>query len=78
VANRVRGILEKQKGITNLIFDTTGSGYFRVAKGFTPVADELVAALKKDRVTTVKITNLKEVELPKTSAIYELTVAGVA
>lgn len=78
MANRVRGILDKQKGITNLIFDTTGSGYFKAAKGFTPVADDLTAALKKDRIATVKITSLKEVELPKTSAIYELTVAGVA
>jgi len=78
VANRVRAILDKQKGISELIFDTTGTGYFKAGKGYAPVAADLTDALRKARLAAVKVTDVKEVELPKTSAIYELTVAGVA
>lgn len=65
------------KGIEGLVFDTTGVGYFKAGKGFTPEAAEFTGLLAKGRMATVKVTSLKEVTLPKIAACYELQIAGL-
>lgn len=66
------------KGIKDLAFDTTGIGYFECQKGFTPDPAALNEVLVKNRMKTVKIKSVSEIELPKTAARYEVTVAGLA
>lgn len=72
----MRDILEKDKNLKNLIFDTTGVGYFEAGKK-VPEVDELNEALAKGRAGKVKITRIHEVELPKAEAVYEVTIAGL-
>lgn len=73
----MRDILEKDKNIKKLVFDTTGIGYFEVGKQAPEIAD-LNAALTKGRAGTgVKVSNLKEVELPKAEVIYEIAISGL-
>jgi hypothetical protein len=72
----VRDILEKDKNLKNLIFDTTGIGYFEAAKTVPEMAD-LNAQLTKQRSGGVTITRLTEVDMPKAEVIYEVTVAGL-
>lgn len=74
----MRDILEKNKDLEKLVFDTTGVGYFEAGKdGKVPDIADLNAALQKGRAGTVKITAIREVELPKTEAVYELAIAGL-
>ncbi|MBL8751035.1 MAG: hypothetical protein JNK78_17885 [Planctomycetes bacterium] len=74
----MRDILEKNKNIKNLIFDTTGTGYFEAGKA-PPETAELNAALEKERALKgVKISTLGEVEMPKADAVFEIQVAGLA
>jgi hypothetical protein len=79
VANRVRGILEKTKGVrnSNLVFDTTGVGYFDVGKE-TPELAVLNKAIEDDRVKGVKITKLEKVDVAKHAAVSKVTVKGLA
>ena len=79
MANRVRGILEKQKGVRNcdLVYDTTGVGYFNVSKE-TPELGTLNAAIEADRVKGVKLTKLEKVDVPKHAAVTKVTVKGLA
>jgi hypothetical protein len=72
----VRDILEKDKNLKNLIFDTTGVGYFEAGKKVPEIAD-LNLALSKGRAGNVKVTALKEVELPKAEAVYEVAISGL-
>jgi hypothetical protein len=73
----VRDILVKDKNIKNLIFDTTGVGYFEIGKT-APVVDDLNTALTKQRAGTgVKVSSLAEVELPKAEVVYEIAVSGL-
>lgn len=70
-------MLEKEKGIKDLVFDTCGSGYFDVKKGYEPEIAELNELLAENRVRGVKIRTLELVEVPKAEAVYEVTVAGL-
>ena len=72
----MRDILEKDKNIKNLVFDTTGVGYFEAGKKVPEMAD-LNAALAKGRVGEVKIARLTEVELAKAEVVYELAISGL-
>lgn len=72
----MRDILAKNKDLKNLIFDTTGVGYFEPTKKIPEIAD-LNEALQKGRVDGVKITVLTEVELPKAEAVYEIAIKGL-
>jgi len=73
----VRDILEKEKTIKNLIFDTTGNGYFEAGKT-PPTIEDLNAALEKGRAGKgVRISRLAEVEVPKAEVVYEVAVAGL-
>lgn len=73
----MRDILEKEKNIKKLIFDTTGVGYFEAGKQVPEIAD-LNAALTKQRAGTgVKVSSLKEVELPKAEVVYEVAISGL-
>lgn len=73
----MRAILEKDKNIKNLIFDTTGSGYFEAGKKVPEVAD-LNAALDKGRLPGIRVTRLAEVEVPKAEIVYEVQISGLA
>ena len=79
MAHRVRGILEKAKGVRNmnLVFDTTGIGYFEVGKE-APEISVLNAAIEADRVKGVKVTKLDKVDLTKHTAVRKVTVKGLA
>lgn len=66
------------KGIKDLAFDTTGIGYFECAKGYTPDPAALTELLAKNRMKKIHVTAAKEIELPKTVACYEVTIAGLA
>lgn len=73
----MRDILEKEKSIKNLIFDTTGNGYFEAGKK-PPTIDELNAALEKGRAGKgVKISQLAEVDVQKAEVVYEVAVSGL-
>jgi hypothetical protein len=72
----VRDILAKEKNIKNLVFDTTGVGYFEAGKHVPEMAD-LNQALEKGRAGKVTITKLAEVEVQKPDAIYELAISGL-
>ncbi len=72
----MRDILEKDKNIKNLIFDTTGIGYFEVGKKVPELAD-LNLALSKGRAGGVTISRLTEVDMPKAEIIYELAISGL-
>jgi len=72
----VRDILAKNKNLKNLVFDTTGVGYFEPGKNVPEIAD-LNAALEKGRAGKVTISVLTEVELPKADEVYEIAVAGL-
>ena len=76
MAKRVRDILDKEKNIKNLIFDTTGVGYFEAGKKVPELAD-LNLALVKGRAAGVTIAKLTEVEVPKADVVYELAVSGL-
>ena len=73
----MRDILAKEKTIKNLIFDTTGVGYFEAGKT-PPVIEDLNAALEKGRAGKgVKVTTLAEVEIPKADIVYEVAISGL-
>jgi hypothetical protein len=72
----VRDILVKDKNLNDLIFDTTGVGYFKGGKKIPELAD-LNAQLAKEKALKVKVTRIAEVQLPKTEAIYEVAVSGL-
>jgi hypothetical protein len=71
----VRDILVKEN-LKNLIFDTTGVGYFEPGKKVPELAD-LNLALSKGRAGGVTITRLTEVEMPKAEVVYEIAIAGL-
>jgi hypothetical protein len=80
VAKRVRDTLhklEKQKDIANLVFDTTGVGYFEVLKKAPEIAELNAMLAKEPACKGVTIRSLKEVEMPKAEVVYELTVSGL-
>jgi len=70
-------ILEKQKGIKNLIFDTTGIGYFVAGKNVPEIADLNLALTKNRAGPGVAVTTLAEVDMPKAEAVYEVSVNGL-
>jgi hypothetical protein len=72
----VRDILDTDKNIKNLIFDTTGIGYFEAGKKVPELA-ELNLLLSKKRSGGVTITRLTEVEVPKAEIVFELAVSGL-
>ena len=76
MAARVRAILEKDKNLKNLIFDTTGIGYFEQGKAVPELAD-LNQQLTKGRASGVTISRLTEVDMPKAEVIYEVAVSGL-
>lgn len=59
------------------MFDTCGVGYFEARKGYIPEAADLNLLLQKNRMKTVKVTSVAQVELPKTEVVYELAVRGL-
>lgn len=73
----MRDILAKEKNIKNLIFDTTGIGYFEAGKTAPEMAD-LNKALEKGRADKgVTVSKLTEVEMQKPDCIYELGISGL-
>lgn len=64
------------RGVRNLVFDTTGVGYFDIAKD-APKLEALNEALVKGRLKQVQVTSLTEVELEKPEVIYELQISGL-
>ena len=73
----MRDILAKEKNIKNLIFDTTGIGYFEAGKTVPEMAD-LNKALEKGRADKgVTVAKLTEVEVPKEDCIFELGISGL-
>lgn len=73
----MRDILEKNKNIKNLIFDTTGIGYFEAGKT-APETAELNAAIEKERALKgVKVSTLGEVEIAKADGVFEIQIAGL-
>lgn len=72
----MRDILAKDSNIKNLVFDTTGVGYFEAGKKVPELAD-LNLALDKGRAGGVKIARLTEVEVPKAEVVYEIAVSGL-
>ena len=77
MAQRVSSILKKEKGIKNLMFDTTGVGYFEVRKGFEPEAESLQAMLVDGNVKGVKITRVAETDVPVAAEVFELSISGL-
>ncbi|MBL8751742.1 MAG: hypothetical protein JNK15_00465 [Planctomycetes bacterium] len=73
----MRDILETEKTIKNLIFDTTGVGYFEVAGKKVPEIADLNLLLSKKRAGGVTIRSLTEVEMPKAEVVYELAISGL-
>ena len=65
------------KELKNLILDTTGVGYFEPGAKKIPDIETLNALLVKKRMSKVKISSVKEVELPKAEACYELQISGL-
>jgi len=79
-AQRVSSALSKQKGIKDVVFDTTGEGYFRTKKkDLDPIElrSILVKALYKKRIGDVKITSLKQVDIAKPVECFELSIKGL-
>ena len=72
----MRDILDKDKNLKNLIFDTTGVGYFEAGKKVPELAD-LNLALSKGRAGGVTVTRLTEVEMPKAEVVYEIAISGL-
>ena len=63
--------------IRRVVLYKTGVGYFEIGKVVPEIAD-LNAAISKDKgVKGVKITSLKEVELPKTEGVMLLSISGL-
>ncbi len=73
----MRDTLEKNKDIKNLVFDTTGVGYFDIGKKAPEIADLNAALAKEAACKGVTIRSLAEVEIPKAAIVYELTVSGL-
>ena len=72
----MRDILDSEKTIKNLIFDTTGIGYFEAGKN-APDLETLNKVLVEQRVKTVKVSKLAEVDVAKAEAVFEVQVAGL-
>lgn len=72
----MRDILDKDKNIKNLIFDTTGIGYFEAGKKVPEIAD-LNLALSKGRAGGVTISKLTEVDMPRAEIVYEIAISGL-
>ena len=77
MAKRVSSVLEKESYIKNLVFDTTGVGYFEVKGKKVPEIAEINASLRKKRAGKVRVKSLKEVEVKKADIVYEVSVAGL-
>ena len=73
----MRDILEKDKNLKNLIFDTTGVGYFEAGKHVPEIADLNLALTKKRAGPGVSIKSLVEVDVPKADVVYELSISGL-
>ena len=76
-AIRVRATLEKMKGIRSVVFDTTGTGYLGMRKKAQPneqSINKILSAMKPP----VKVKKLTQVQLPKKTHKYEVTVTGVS
>ena len=65
------------KELKGLILDTTGVGYFEPGAKKVPDVETLNALLVKKNMKTVKISSIKEVDLPKAEACYELQISGL-
>lgn len=74
---RVRAILDDVKELKNLILDTTGIGYFEPGAKKVPDLETLNQLLVKKRVTDVKVSSMKEVDIPKAECVYELQISGL-
>ncbi len=74
---RVRAILDDVKELKNLILDTTGVGYFEPGAKKVPDVETLNALLVKKNVKDVKVSAMKEVEIPKAACVYELQISGL-
>ena len=73
----MRDILAKNKNLKNLVFDTTGIGYFEAGKKVPEIAD-LNAELEKKRAGKgIVVSSLTEVELAKAEVVYELAISGL-
>ena len=78
MAHRVSSILTKHKDIKDLIFDTTGIGYFEWKNGkSTPEIADLNLWLEKKHEKKVKVQRLKEVDVEKAEIVYECAIAGL-
>jgi len=42
-----------------------------------PTADELTELLRKQRMATVRVTRVAEVDLPKADGAFQLTISGL-
>ena len=62
------------KGVREVTFDTTGTGYLKMRKKATPDRKAIEKALAKQRVT---ITKLEKQDVKVALRKYELTVTGV-
>lgn len=77
MAKRVSSILTKHKNIKNLVFDTTGVGYFEAkSKKNVPEIADINMWLQKKR-TKVRIKKLKEVDVEKAAIVYECSISGL-
>jgi hypothetical protein len=65
------------KGIKDMAFDTTGTGWFECKKGYTPDPAVLTGLLASENLKHIVVTAAREVELPKTAVCYEVAVAGL-
>jgi len=65
------------KGIKDLAFDTTGTGWFLCQKGYTPDPAELSERLASKNLKKIVVRSTTEVELPKTAECYEIKIAGL-
>lgn len=78
MAKRVSSILTKHRDIKNLMFDTTGVGYFELkSKKRTPEIADLNLWLEKKRAGKVRIKKLKEVDVEKAAIVYECSISGL-
>ena len=63
------------KGVRSVVFDTTGSGYLKMRSKAQPSEQKINSILSHLKV---KVKKLKQVELPRKTSKYEITVKGVS
>lgn len=61
------------KGVREVVFDTTGTGFLKMRKGAKPDRKKIDKALPKG----VAVSKLEEQDVPVAAAKWELTVTGV-